>query len=172
MDGYLTKPIDRGALTAELERWLPVAFTLRKEVAAPRRQSKRVSVAALDASADGTNGSGDAIDVNAFAEQLGVAPGPDAHELLSSLWDSMDPLPPRLAGSLARKDRAAIREEAHGGKGESKAIGAFRLAELCSDLQDQAEVGSWESLEALVGQVTAEHARVAGAIRELGVQPS
>jgi CheY-like chemotaxis protein len=39
MDGYLTKPIVRDALIAELETWLPVAFDLRTAAESPAKDA-------------------------------------------------------------------------------------------------------------------------------------
>jgi CheY-like chemotaxis protein/HPt (histidine-containing phosphotransfer) domain-containing protein len=157
MDGYLTKPIVRDRLTEELERWLPVAFELRTVSAEPPLRRSRavepVEEASVNPSADA------AIDFAAFAAQLGVEPGKEARDLLVSLWDSLSALGPNLQTALASRNRRALREVAHGGKGAAHAVGARTLGDLCSILQDQADALDWDVLAGHVARAVAEHHR-------------
>ena len=174
MDGYLTKPIVRDALVAELEHWLPVAFDLRTAATArpPRpvkdgittpEQSVVTANTSTPASASAATAP-PAIDMAAFAKQLGIEPGPDAIELLEALWESVADLGTQLRSALDAKNRTALREVAHGGKGAAKSIGAFVLGDVCSALQDDAEARPWEELATAVAGAIAEHARVGEAV--------
>jgi HPt (histidine-containing phosphotransfer) domain-containing protein len=102
-----------------------------------------------------------------FANQLGVEPGADAVELLLSLWESLAALPEELHHALETRSRTELREVAHGGKGAAKALAAFPLGQLCSDLQDESESSGWEALEQLVQRVQSEHARASELVRTL-----
>jgi PAS domain S-box-containing protein len=160
MDGYLTKPIVRARLTEELERWLPVAFELRTVASAPLTRRSRELLAADPAhdAASAATLSG-AIDFHAFAHQLGMQPGAEARQLLGSLWESIDGLGAELTKAVASRDRSALRESAHGGKGAAFSLGATTLGNLCSALQDDAEAMSWDALGSKVDAVIAEHRR-------------
>jgi PAS domain S-box-containing protein len=165
MDGYLTKPIVRARLVEELERWLPVAFELRASVPAPvsRRSRELLREGIEDTPAVATDSAG-AIDFSAFVHQLGMQPGPEARQLLGSLWDSLGGLGSDLERAITARDREALRESAHGGKGAAFSLGATTLGNLCSSLQDDAVSLDWDALRTRVDAVIAEHGRAGRAV--------
>ncbi len=169
MDGYLTKPIVRDRLTEELDRWLPVAFELRTEATdAPVRPDNRAND---DTSARKTAvlSANDAVDLVAFARQLGIEPGVEARELLVSLWDSLSGLGAELHQALDAKNRTELRDCAHAGKGAAYSIGASHLGELCGALQDESQSVDWMALGTRVSEALAEHERVRVAVAALSL---
>ena len=134
MDGYLSKPIEQAALIAELECRLPAARALRRPaaVAEPARPAARPAAAAIDA-----------IDAEIFdTSQLRQAFGAMDAEALAFLRSFLAAVPGFLAdidAAAAAGDLEHIRDVAHALKGAARAVGARRLGDIASDVQDAAD---------------------------------
>ena len=137
MDGYLSKPIEQAALVAELERILPAARALRQHAAV---EVPRAVVRSLDK-----------VDCDIFDHsQVLQAFGSMNAEAVAFLRSFMAAVP----GYLADIDAAAadcnlvrLREAAHALKGASRAVGARRLGDIASDVQDAADAGDCETAQ-------------------------
>ncbi|MCX5760675.1 MAG: ATP-binding protein [Gemmatimonadetes bacterium] len=179
MDGYLTKPIIRSALTEAIGVWLPEAFKLRTlepdddmTPAAARAHARAVamrdSVGTSDAAVEGVTADvTGAVDLMAFGEQLGMDQGSDLVDLLVSLGESMQEIPERLHRALRARDRKVLHGEAHSAKGQARSIAATALGDLCSTLQDDSEHAPWEELTRQVVAVAIAHGHVTAEIAAL-----
>ena len=138
MDGYLRKPIEIPRLEAVLRALLPAAFGLRGAAAEPPLDG--TMEAAGPAPSDDVSGVLAGLDPQIFdtarlADSFGGF-GIEAAELVA---DFMAKLPDRLSAveaAMASGDHAEARHVAHAVKGAANSIGAARLGEIMSDIQD------------------------------------
>jgi HPt (histidine-containing phosphotransfer) domain-containing protein len=70
-----------------------------------------------------------------------------------------------LGAAIASGDAAAVRQCAHGLRGESSAVGAVELARLCRMIEEQAIAGRTDGAPALVSSVESAFGRAAGELR-------
>jgi CheY-like chemotaxis protein len=185
MDGFLTKPIVRASLIAELERWLPVAFELRAEAFPQRRRPSAVRPSAgstvrsadREPSAESTvrmpvavlADVAPSIDLAEFTSRMGLEPGAEANDLLLAGWESMVGLGEALLRAVVARDRTALQGAAHEGKGAARSLGAMSLGDLCATLQAMSATVPWEQLVHKVDLIVEEHARVG---REIPAMPT
>jgi CheY-like chemotaxis protein/HPt (histidine-containing phosphotransfer) domain-containing protein len=126
MDGYLSKPVNSRALAAMLETWLPQALPLRR--AATAASAAPTSSAAPDwdrAIFDPARLRESFGSFNAIARQL--------------LQDFVADAEGRIAvitTAAQADDMAAVRGATHAMKGGALSVGATRLGNIASDLQD------------------------------------
>ncbi len=131
MDGYLTKPIDSKALTATLEKWLPAAKDMRrrpeaKAAASARAPAKPKAAPAIDP----------AIFERARIEEMFGGWNDEGRDFFVSFLDGVPAMLAKVADALAASDRTGARDAAHALKGAARSMGAVRLGQLASDLQD------------------------------------
>jgi signal transduction histidine kinase/CheY-like chemotaxis protein/HPt (histidine-containing phosphotransfer) domain-containing protein len=127
MDDYLSKPIDRQALSAVLERHLPQAAAL-KRTAAEIAAAESVG-AAIDP---------DIFDLTRLTSTFGGF-GDTARTLLGSFLEAVPWHIARVAEAVAANDLEELREAAHTLKGAALAVGADRLARIAGDVQNAAD---------------------------------
>jgi len=135
MDGYLTKPIDSKLLTAILAKWLPAAkdFRRRPEVkatAAPKKAEPEIDPAIFE--------------LDRVKEMFGDWTS-EAKDFVNSFLEGAPDMIARVETALAAADAKAAREAAHALKGASRSLGAARLGQLASDLQDMLDAGDLET---------------------------
>ena len=128
MDGYLTKPIDSKLLTATLEKWLPAAKDMRrrpdaKSAAAP---AKKPAAPEIDP----------AIFERARIEEMFGGWNDEGRDFLISFLDGVPAMLAKIDAAIAAADVAGARDAAHALKGAARSMGAVRLGQLASDLQD------------------------------------
>ena len=142
MDGYLSKPIERAALIAELERVLPAARALRRPAAAePVKAAAPVPLAGIDS---------EIFDPTQLRQAFGAI---DA-EALAFLRTFLAAVPGFLADidtALAAGALEPARDAAHALKGAARAVGARRLGDIASDVQDGADAGDLETALLMAG---------------------
>jgi CheY-like chemotaxis protein len=144
MDDYLTKPVRLGELEAMLARWAPV---------------RAAGEGAGGAEADIT-----AIDVE-WLRELGLLAPADGDAALSALFAELAGAQlPVLRRAAEAGDAVAQRSAAHALKGGAANLGATRLAELASALEQAALGGVCASADD-VAACAAECARVEAALR-------
>ena len=164
MDGYLSKPIEQAALIAELERILPAALALRQ----PAATAPAAPCAARSAAPPPPPLSG--IDRDIFdVSQLQQAFGSVDEEALAFLRSFLAAVPGFLAGidaAAAAGDIAEARETAHALKGAARAVGARRLGDIASDVQDAADGGDLETVELMAGLLAPTYEELTGALGE------
>jgi HPt (histidine-containing phosphotransfer) domain-containing protein len=143
MDGYLTKPVNSRALAAMLERWLPQALPLRRP--------------AQDGAADGATGAGAApawdgavFDATPLREAFGSFDAGAAELLEEFVADAAG----RIA-AMARQagDAGALRPLAHALKGGARSVGAVRLGDIASDLQDGCDAADMAAIRAALDRL-------------------
>ncbi len=127
MDGYLTKPIDSKALTATLEKWLPGARDLRR-----RPEAKSAAVPAKPAAPQ----IDPAIFERARIEEMFGGWNTEGRDFLVSFLDGVPAMLAKIDAAIAASDCAGARDAAHALKGAARSMGAVRLGQLASDLQD------------------------------------
>jgi two-component system sensor histidine kinase/response regulator len=118
MDDYLSKPLRPDALDAVLDRWLGGAMA---PVNTPQ-----------PAATGGTDGLIDATRVNGFQAEYPEIVG----RLVDLFADSTPPLLEELDRASGAGDAEGCRRVAHKLKGSCQNIGAARMAELCSALEE------------------------------------
>ncbi len=138
IDEYLTKPIRLATLEAALARWLP-----------------RTSAATEPG--DTTGQSGDALlDEQALTCLIGDDRQMIA-EILRDYAESLGLLAAQLEDACGYDDRAAIGAIAHRLKSSSQAVGALRLAQLCSELEQAANADDAATLARCAGEFRSLH---------------
>jgi CheY-like chemotaxis protein len=133
MDDYLTKPLRVAALRAVLEKSAP---------AEPAPAAPASVPAGFDPS---------------VLASLKAVERPGRPNMMKSLIDLyLKRLPGHVAGieqALKKRDADTLHREAHSLKGSSLTLGASRIAELCSKLQQAASDGIPEGTDALLAQL-------------------
>jgi len=151
MDDIVTKPVMIDVLAELLARWHPVA----QPTAFDPRTSHRMPA---------TNGSTQGLDVDVL-RRLEHDLGMEA--FLRFLEVYLRELPGRVAAILQGVDdrsAEALRMAAHALKSPSAAVGASRLAKVCSELETLGRRGRLEAADARVKQLRAECQAVAGVL--------
>ncbi|WP_374631652.1 ATP-binding protein [Ferrovibrio sp.] len=155
MDGYLTKPIDSRKLSAMLAQWLPQALPLRR----PAEQKTRIPEAAApepqDASQAAPQTTQQAIsaqdwDPDIFmparlTETFGAFDA-TAKELLRNFVDDAAGKVVALQQAAANRDLHEGREISHMLKGSARSLGAERLGQIASDIQDACDANDAEMM--------------------------
>jgi PAS domain S-box-containing protein len=152
MDDYIAKPIRPDELDRVLERWLPTAPPT--EPAAPAQGG--------DAGPNGTDGSLDdsvLADLRAIQREGGEGIVAD---LLEAFFKETPPLMTTLRESVENDDPQSLKRAAHAINGNSRAVGAKRLAEICLDLEDLADAGDLSHAPEAIDELDAEWERVRG----------
>jgi CheY-like chemotaxis protein/HPt (histidine-containing phosphotransfer) domain-containing protein len=156
MDDFLTKPIDRDALSAALRR---AATALQ---AGPAGEAIAVAPnggATVPANDGADQPVLDGANLQTF-RSLRVAGEPDpVAELIDLLLADLPGRESAITEAIGQRDLAALKAAAHTLKGSANNIGGRRLAWLCGQLEELAQKGDWEIValhaEALGGEVTA-----------------
>jgi signal transduction histidine kinase/CheY-like chemotaxis protein/HPt (histidine-containing phosphotransfer) domain-containing protein len=133
MDGYLSKPIRTGLLAETLARLLPGAAALRRHAAPP-------AVAAAGSADPFAGLDRDVFDPDRLAETFGAFDG----EAFDFVADFRRDLPERIAAvgaAMEAGDLARAHHLAHAIKGAARSIGAMRLGQIASDVQDALDGG-------------------------------
>ncbi len=136
MDGYLTKPIDSKALTAALEKWLPGAKDLR------RRPDAKAAPAAKKPAAPEID---PAIFERARIEDMFGGWNDEGRDFLVSFLDGLPAMLAKIDAAIAAADIAGARDAAHALKGAARSMGAVRLGQLASDMQDVLDGGDMDT---------------------------
>jgi signal transduction histidine kinase/CheY-like chemotaxis protein/HPt (histidine-containing phosphotransfer) domain-containing protein len=135
MDGYLTKPIDSKALTAMLAKYLPAAADLRRRPAPAAPAAKAKTVPEIDP----------AIFERVRVEEMFGGWNDEARAFFGSFLDGAPDLIAKVDAALAAADAAAARDAAHALKGAARSMGAVRLGQLASDMQDVLDAGDLDT---------------------------
>ena len=156
MDDYVSKPVKPAQLSEILERWTADA----KDAELPPEGAG----AAHEADANGHTGPEDPLDPDVLAglRELGDA------ELLAELVELfVDDTPSRilaLGDALEKDDAEAVERVAHTLKGSCGNMGAWRMAEICENLQEMGGSGDLSGASELVEQLEAEFGRARQAL--------
>jgi PAS domain S-box-containing protein len=145
MDDYIAKPIRPKELDQVLERWLPSAPT-------PPSTAR--------AAPDTTEGS---LDDSVLADLRTIQrEGGDGivAELLEAFFAETPPLVTILKESAARADTPTLKRTAHAINGNSRAVGAKRLAAICLDLEGMADSGDLSHVAEALKRLDTEWERV------------
>jgi HPt (histidine-containing phosphotransfer) domain-containing protein len=141
MDGYLRKPIERAALVAALEHWLPQALPLKRS-----KEPRLTALAAHPAAAP-------PLDHAVITSQLGTSDMADHIDVLQSFWESCGKGPEELQSAIGRRDAKAARELAHSLKGATAMIGATELSEALKTVEFAARNGELDRADARMDDI-------------------
>ncbi len=128
MDGYLTKPIDSGRLTATLAKFLPAAKALRRRADDDSKPEEPATpaVPAIDPQI---------LDLARIAETFGAVDA-DARAFLGNFAGEAKRMVTDAMAALDAGDAKKARHHVHALKGAARSTGATRLGQLASDIQD------------------------------------
>ncbi|MGE3474744.1 MAG: ATP-binding protein [Rhodospirillaceae bacterium] len=154
MDGYLSKPIDSKALTAALEKWLPGAAALRQTA---QRRSKKAQAIRIDPQI---------FDRTRFTETFGPLTAETRAALAQFLIDA-GKMAAAIKSAMAAQDWAEARHQAHALKGAGASIGAVRLGQLASDVQDCLDASDPDTAGLFTGGLDTTVDELAQAVRPL-----
>jgi two-component system, sensor histidine kinase and response regulator len=141
MDAYLRKPIERAALVAALEHWLPQALPLKRS-----GELRRTALAAHPTAAP-------PLDHAVITSQLGTSDMADHIDVLQSFWDSCGNGPEDLQSAIDMRDVKAAREVAHSLKAATAMIGATELSEALKMVELAARDGHLDRAAAGMGVI-------------------
>jgi signal transduction histidine kinase/CheY-like chemotaxis protein/HPt (histidine-containing phosphotransfer) domain-containing protein len=140
MDGYLTKPINSRALGAMLAQWLPQALPLRVPASAvPKPVEPAAPTAAVLPEWDS-----DIFDPRPLSDMFGSLDA-GAKDFLSSFVADAGKKVGEIEAAMAKGDLTATRFIAHALKGSGLSMGAIRLGNLASDLQDACDANDTDT---------------------------
>jgi CheY-like chemotaxis protein/HPt (histidine-containing phosphotransfer) domain-containing protein len=147
MDDYVVKPVDRERLAAVLEDWVP------KEEIAPTANKEDGVTAVAEETAEPLD--------RAVVEHLRTLGGPEMLSELSQMFheDARSALMD-LRRALQDGDAASVERIAHTLKGSSGSMGATRMSQICSELQDAGASADLVRASALSGRLEAEFENV------------
>jgi CheY-like chemotaxis protein/HPt (histidine-containing phosphotransfer) domain-containing protein len=144
MDDYLAKPIMPQVIDAVLRRWVARAAQALEPgaMAAPE--------VATDAALDQT--------VRANLRRLEATSGkPIRAQLLASFAAGTPRRLTALRDAIAARDGAAVNREAHTLRGSSANMGAWRMAQLCGDLETLSKTDDLTYTASILASIEAEY---------------
>ncbi|WP_448203758.1 ATP-binding protein [Azospirillum sp. sgz302134] len=139
MDAYLTKPVDARQLFALLERLLPQATALRRR-AEPRKSTAKAAAAVAPPVRPEIAVDPEILDLDRLREAFGDDLD-EAAPLMRGFLENAGGTISAIGAALEAGDLGTAREEAHSLKGGARSLGAGRLGQLASDLQDSLDDG-------------------------------
>ena len=148
MDDYLAKPYRREALAEVLHTWL-----------SGQADAVETSRSVEDEQDDGPL---DAATIDALSELGDLLP-----RAARSFLDHRVSVVSKMRDAVADGDIARLADVAHRLKGSAGALGALRLAELCTELDAEIRAERLDALEGRLGVVERELERVEAALQEL-----
>ncbi|MDJ1181778.1 response regulator [Roseofilum casamattae] len=152
MDDYVSKPVKVEALQAALERGYSKLQEIRAE-ASPAQFNLAINP-----------GREQSLDWQVFTNLRDELDSEDDPEFFSDLIHQfLSDVPKNIEGmqrSAQDNDRQTLMIKAHTLKGSSRTFGAKALANLCSDLETEAESASWVKLGEKIAQIQVEFDRV------------
>ena len=157
MDDVIAKPVELEDLHEALEKWISVSTI---KVGAPSN-SKAADLALEEA-------------INLAVLRQSTGDKPDLHQhLLKSYHDALDDELDIIQQAFAWKNSGQISEYAHKLKSSSRSLGAMAMAQICQQLEENANQADWNKIEKLMPQLQQSSVEVSDFIREfLGVPVS
>ena len=147
MDDYIAKPIRPDELDRALERWLP-----QTSHAGPP-EVPRAAHTDTDGSLDDTVLS----DLRAIQREGGEG---IVAELLDAFFNETPPLLISLKEAAETGDAPTLKRTAHAVNGNSRAVGAKRMATICLELEDMVDAGDLSDAPDALDELDAEWERV------------
>ena len=149
MDGFLTKPIDVEKLSAALEQWLPAALPLRRAktdaASAEAAKTKPAVLAAAPVRAEPAepilpkepvaSDLDPIIDLDRLKDVFGDDQA-EAANFVASFADHVGTMIGEVAKAVESGDLGLARQHAHSLKGAARSVGAMRLGNAASKVQD------------------------------------
>jgi CheY-like chemotaxis protein/nitrogen-specific signal transduction histidine kinase/HPt (histidine-containing phosphotransfer) domain-containing protein len=136
MDDYLSKPIDLKLLRQSLVRWLPAQDEGKAGIA------PGAAVAATRA----PRGNGGAIDESALRSVFGDDPAV-FKEILDGFVGPSRRIVAEIKGGCSRRSAGEVKAAAHKLKSSARSIGAYALADLCTELEAAGGEGDWGKID-------------------------
>jgi two-component system sensor histidine kinase/response regulator len=140
LDDYLCKPARLSEVKVMLEKWMPRKAT----GTAPSFTEERVDPP---------------VDITVLEELVGRDPDV-IHEFLRAFWLSTAKTSSEIKEACLNREAAKVSDLAHKLKAPAKSVGAVRLAQICSDMQNAASGSNLDELSRLLPLLEAEKARV------------
>jgi signal transduction histidine kinase/DNA-binding response OmpR family regulator/HPt (histidine-containing phosphotransfer) domain-containing protein len=149
MDDYLSKPVAIDFLDATVQRWLPVAATLRH-----LEPSQTVETAQLGESTPSplTLPAVEVLDPSRLTEAFGGFTE-DAVALLDQFFASALVDIEQLREELAKNDAQTARRTAHHAGGGARGVGAVEFASICTAVEKSLVEGNVTEADRLAGQM-------------------
>ena len=149
MDGYLTKPVNSRALAAALQAWLPQALPLRRSA-----QAAAAPAASEAAPAAGSGWDPAVFDPTPLTEAFGSFDA-TARQLLEEFAGEAADRIAAIAAAAAKHPAGHddLRQPVHALKGAARSIGARRLGDAASVLQDACDAGDAETIARTVARL-------------------
>jgi CheY-like chemotaxis protein len=154
MDDFLTKPIDEAALHFQLSR--AIERQLQRGVQLPRMQPRRAAAALSTSDLDAMFGVAPAALEPARLAQHSGSGGGDLKTRLRNAF--RQDVPGRLAElerALAAHDCDSAGRLLHGMKGSAGYLEEQELQALCGELEQEADRGRWQQIEAALPRLRA-----------------
>jgi CheY-like chemotaxis protein len=157
MDDYVSKPVRAGELEEVLERWTKQEGS-KPEVKGPLDES----------GGDPANHAVDVLDhevLRGLRELQGEEEPDLLVELVEDFFEDAASRLKELREAVNKGKAAAIERSAHALKGSSGSLGARRMAEICSELQELGATGDITRIPALLECLEGEFERVRPALK-------
>ncbi|WP_299623388.1 ATP-binding protein [Pelagibius sp.] len=151
MDAYLSKPVGLSELSRALEQWW--------NPAPQRAQAEQAPEESETAPAEAAAG-GPPIDRQGLAELIGEDDDETIDALILEFFENWQQALAGVHGPWQRREAVALRAAAHAAKGTARYGMAPVLAEICQDLEHQAEDADWDRLQGLIDGLDTETERL------------
>lgn len=153
MDAYLTKPIDSKLLATALEKWLQAAALRQPAV----RTTKSAAAPKIDPQI---------FDTNRLVETFGAV-NTEALQFLAQFIGEARKIVAGLNAAMAGESWSDARHHAHALKGAGSSVGAVRLGQLSSDIQDCLDADDPDTASLFVGGLEATLEELVEAVQPL-----
>ena len=158
MDGYLSKPIEQAALIAELEGHLPTAKALRRPADAASEPEKPTKKKASSAEPDR-----EIFDTSQLSQAFGALDA-GALDFLRSFLAAVPGFLTEIETASTEGDLEKTREAAHALKGAARAVGARRLGDIASDIQDAADANDLDTAQLMASLLAPTYEELTAAL--------
>ena len=165
MNDHVTKPIDRKALLAALQRWLPGRQAASRASGTRAGQAEPTTASVEAATTDGDRPALEGIDVSGTLRRLAITRA-SLEQMLLRFADGLGPMLDALRASAGASDSAAAARHAHAIAGSAGNLGADALRAAAKELEHAGREGR-KDLSALLALVEDRAAVVSRTIATL-----
>ena len=151
MDAYLSKPVGLSELSRALDQWWG---------GTPQQAQAAAAAEESEATPAESAAGGPPIDRQGLADLIGDDDEETIDALIQDFFENWQQALAGVHGSWQRREAAALRAAAHAAKGTARYGMAPVLAEICQDLEHQAEDAGWDRLQRLIDDLDAETERL------------
>jgi CheY-like chemotaxis protein/HPt (histidine-containing phosphotransfer) domain-containing protein len=170
MDDYLSKPVKREELSEVLKRWMQRGTSKEvgtpDETEAPATDDSTPLATSANAVAQKEEDSQNPLDESVLEGLRALGDASLLAELVELFVDEAPSRLMALRNAVEDEDAGTVEQTAHTLKGSCSNMGAWRMANLCAELQELGSSGELTATSELLDQLQAEFDRVRATLEE------